>query len=185
MSEEKLNYNIRELTKEVLLAEYLRDCVDIPRFLAYCRACPNFGSVWSCPPYDFDPMEVWKRYGSLRLYARMLIPDWPGQDAEAALRALRKEKHKCLDILLAWEAKHPGTLALAAGSCSLCTACTRPEGQPCRKPEQIRYSIESLGGDVALTASRYFGFPLLWVKNGVLPDYLMLVGGLLLPSYRR
>jgi hypothetical protein len=46
----------------------------------------------------------------------------------------------------------------------------------------MRYSIESLGGDVGLTAERYLGQPLLWIKDGILPDYLMLVGALLLPD---
>jgi predicted metal-binding protein len=181
MSKLKLNYTIRELEARVPLSEYLVDCVDVPRFLAYCEACPNFGTVWSCPSYDFDPMEVWNRYGDLRLYARMLIPDSPGQDEQAALFALREEKDKYLDILFNWEVETPGSLALAAGSCTLCAPCTRPSGRPCQKPEQMRYSIDSLGGDVGLTASRYFGYPLQWIQDDILPDYLMLVGGLLIP----
>ena len=177
----KLNYTVRELEARVPLSEYLADCVDVPHFLTYCEACPSFDAVWSCPSYDFDPMEIWNRYGHIRLYARMLIPDSPGQDEQAALTALHEEKDKYLDILFAWETENPGSLALAAGSCTLCTPCTRPSGRPCQKPEQMRYSIESLGGDVGLTASRYFGYPLQWIRKGVLPDYLMLVGGLLIP----
>ncbi len=183
MNEQKFIYTVRELENEVSMTEYLRDCVDVLKFLACCKACPNYGTVWSCPPFDsFDPMELWNRYAGLRLYARMLIPDWPGQDAQAALRALYEEKSICLNTLLQWEAAVPGSLALAAGSCSLCSPCARKAGQPCKQPEFMRYSIESLGGDVGLTACRYFGHPLLWINDGVVPEYLMLVGALLLPG---
>ena len=182
MSEQGFQYTVRELTSDVPLAEYLQDCVDVPRFLAYCEVCPNFGNVWACPPYDFDPIDIWNRYTDLRLYARMLVPDFAGQKSKGALSALREEKDKFLEVLFKWETENPGSFALAAGSCSLCTSCGRPEGQPCKKPKELRYSIESLGGDVALTASRYFGYSLQWIQDGVLPDYLMLVGGLLLPG---
>ncbi|MFQ9051803.1 MAG: DUF2284 domain-containing protein [Oscillospiraceae bacterium] len=30
----------------------------------------------------------------------------------------------------------------------LCAACTRPAGRPCRHPEAVGYSLESLGCDV-------------------------------------
>ena len=39
----------------------------------------------------------------------------------------------------------------------------------------------SMLGDVGLAAQRYLGYPILWIKEGALPEYLMLVGGLLLP----
>lgn len=175
-------YTVKELEGEAELEEYRRSCVDVPKFLALCAACPNYGGGWSCPPFNFDPMELWQRYGRMRLYARMLIPAEPGQAAEAALQALQEEKDAYLERLLEWEAVTPGSLALAAGSCTLCTPCTRKEGRPCQKPERMRYSIEALGGDVGLTVSRYLGKPLLWIQAGVVPEYLMLVGALLLPG---
>ncbi|SBW11744.1 conserved hypothetical protein [uncultured Eubacteriales bacterium] len=175
-------YTIKELEAEAEMDEYRRSCVDVPKFLAFCEACHNYGGAWSCPPFDFNPMERWRRYGRMRLYARMLIPTEPGQAAEAALQALQEEKDAHLERLLEWEAATPSSLALAAGSCTLCTPCARKEGHPCQKPEQMRYSIEALGGDVGLTASRYLGKPLLWIRDGVVPEYLMLVGALLLPD---
>ena len=180
--EQHFHYSIREIVTDISMAKYLQDCVNVPEFLAYCKACPSYGGVWSCPPFHFNPMEIWKKYDSLRLYARVLLADVPGQDVQAAMRALQEEKAGYLDKLLGWEAETSGSLALAAGSCSLCVPCTRKAGKPCQKPEEMRYSIEALGGDVALTASRYLKQPLLWVKDGILPEYLMLVGALLLPA---
>ena len=43
----------------VPVAEYLRGYVDMPKFLVFCKACPNYGHIWSCLPFDFDHMEMW------------------------------------------------------------------------------------------------------------------------------
>ena len=178
-------YTVRELKAEANAADYVRDCVDVPKFLACCEACPNYQKRWSCPPFEFDPMDIWGSCQSIRLYARMLIPDFPGQDVPAAMDALSAEKEKYLDTLLDWERGSEGSLALAAGSCKICSACARTGGKPCRFPEKMRYSIESLGGDVGLTAEKYLGEPLLWIQDGILPAHLMLVGALLLPRRNR
>ena len=177
----KLRYTVKELTAVVPLDEYLEDCVDIPKFLACCEVCPNYGGSWSCPPHAFDPMERWRRFSRLHLYGRMLVPNDRGQRIEDALRTMEEEKLHVLERMLAWEGTNPGSMALAAGSCTLCEPCARKEGLPCQYPGRMRYSIEALGGDVGLAAQRYLGYPILWIKEGALPEYLMLVGGLLLP----
>ena len=46
-------------------------------------------------------------------------------------------------------------------------------------PQELRYSIESIGGDVSKLTERYFGKSLLWIENGVLPEYFLLAGGFL------
>ena len=46
-------------------------------------------------------------------------------------------------------------------------------------PELIRYSVESLGGDVVKLLRDAFHVDILWAQNGRLPEYFMLVGGLL------
>ncbi|MDD4509984.1 MAG: DUF2284 domain-containing protein [Oscillospiraceae bacterium] len=173
-------YTVRELEAWVSTEDYLQDCVDVPKFYAFCRACKNYGVTWSCPPFAFDPMDLWHRYRTLRLYARMLVPNYPGQDIQAAISALRKEKDASWKKLLGWESETPGSLALSAGFCSLCDSCARTSGEPCRAPERMRYSLEALGGDVGLSAEKYLGQPLLWIQNGNLPKHLMLVGALLL-----
>lgn len=174
-------YSLRKLSAEIPLRNYLEDCVNVPRFLACCKECGNYGHVWSCPPYDFDPMDIWNQYATIRLYGRMLLPQPQSQDIDDALRALRLEKEQLLKELLFAETQFPGSLALTAGSCSVCAICSRKSGGACRFPEKMRYSIESLGGDVGLTADRYLGQPLLWIKDAKLPKHLMLVGALLIP----
>ncbi len=174
-----LSYTVERMEAETTVQEYLRLCVDIPRFLECCKQCPNYGARWSCPPFDFDAAARWREYKTLRLYARYVVPG-TDRSAKNLLDALAKEKSAFIRDLLALERATPGSLVLACGSCSLCTSCERAQGRPCRFPEQVRPSIESMGGDVGETASRYFGRPLLWVQGEEAPDYLTLVGGLLL-----
>lgn len=162
------------------IEEYVQTCVDVPRFLEYCKACGSYGNRWSCPPFREDPMEIWARFQALRLIAYVL-PSEPGQSVPQALDNLKLAKARMMEEALELERTIPGSLALSAGTCTMCGEnCTRPEGKPCRYPEQMRYSIEALGGDVAKTAERYLHKPLLWIKDNVLPEYLVLVGGLLL-----
>ena len=43
----------------------------------------------------------------------------------------------------------------------------------------MRYSIESLGGNVGLTVSKLMGIELEWMEEGKIPSYFVLAGGLL------
>ena len=79
------------------------------------------------------------------------------------------------------EKEYPGSISLSAGSCDLCKeeGCSRVKGEPCRYPDQMRYSIESIGGNVGKTVSKLMGYELEWVEEGKVPSYFVLVGGLL------
>lgn len=171
---------IERLDAIVPVGEYVRTCVDIPKFLGYCKECPSYGNRWSCPPFEKDPMTIWTQYETVRLCGYVL-PNEPGQSVMGALENMEQAKDRLMEELLELERTIPGSFALSCGTCRICgDHCTRPEGKPCRMPEKMRHSIESLGGDVAKTAEHYLHKPILWIKDNVLPDYLMLVGGLLL-----
>lgn len=49
---------------------------------------------------------------------------------------------------------------------------------PCLHPDKVRPSLEAFGFDIGRTLSELFGIRLLWGKDGILPEYLMLVSGL-------
>ena len=68
--EETTLYTSETVTKTVPLDDFRQDLVDVPRFMDCCLTCPNAGRYWSCPPYDFDPREIWARYGALLLFVR-------------------------------------------------------------------------------------------------------------------
>ena len=168
------------------MSEFMGDLVDVPRFLGYCQDCPNCGRYWSCPPYDFAPTGVWARYGALLLYARKLVFSkdrlFPMERRAFEGEELPKIKADMARALLEMEADRPGSRALFPGRCEWCKSCARPAGEPCRSPERMRYSIESLGGDCSGAIERYFGETLQWASGDRLPEQIILLGGLLLPE---
>lgn len=184
--EETSLYTSETLTRTVPMSEFMGDLVDVPRFLGYCMDCPNHGQFWSCPPYAFDPAEVWPRYGALLLYARKLVfrKDrlFPGERRAFEKEELPKIKEAMARELLAMEADRPGSRALFPGRCEWCESCARLAGEPCRFPEKMRYSVESLGGDCGGAIERYFGEKLQWASGNALPEQIILLGGLLLPK---
>lgn len=171
-------YRTEKRVATVALSEYVPKLVNVAKFLPYCETCGNHGKRWACPPFDFDPMDIWSAYSAITLHARVF---YPGEEAtyENLFPHIAEEKARLFEELLALEEATPGSLVLSAGTCDLCEDCTRPEGAPCRHPDKLRYSIEALGGDVAQTAELYLGIPLKWAKPGQLPEYICLVGGLL------
>lgn len=173
-------YDIETFEKEIAVDEYIRDYVNVDEFIEYCKECPNYGAVWSCPPYDFDAEEYWRQYSSLYLVAKKIIFG-PDTDLEASKEIMKKVKEDLGRVLYGMEEQEPGSVSLSAGSCSLCMeeGCCRPSKRPCRRPEKMRYSIESIGGNVGLTVSKLMGIELEWVTEGKLPSYFVLVGGLL------
>ena len=172
-------YHIGEMTAETTAAEFAAKFVHVEKFLPACRQCHNYNTRWTCPPFDFDPMTVWRAYTGLRLYARVLYANGPDQPLEDALTALKEEKCLYREKLYQWERAVPGSQMLLAGTCDLCQVCEKAQGRPCRQPEHLRYSIEALGGDVEGCLQRYFHMPVLWGRDGKAPDYFVLVGGLL------
>lgn len=172
-------YHIRDLTAEATVPEFVAQFVHVEKFLPACRQCPRYNTRWTCPPFDFDPMDVWGGYTGLRLYARILDADGAGQPMDDATEALLREKRLYREKLRQWEQAAPGSQMLLAGTCDQCQVCEKSQGRPCHSPELLRYSIEALGGDVEGCLRHYFHMPGLWGRDGAAPDYLVLVGGLL------
>lgn len=174
-------YDIERVSADVSMENFMDKCVDIPQFLGYCRECRNYRKRWSCPSFDFDPMEIWEKYSSVHIEGRVLRP-LEGVTLEQAVRGMEAVKQDMLAELMHMEAETPQSLVLSAGACYLCgDNCARLNGEPCRFPNKMRYSMESLGGDVNKAAEIFLHRPMQWIKNGEMPEYLMLVLGLLLP----
>jgi len=191
---------IEKFQEEISVHEYIEGFVAVEEFLEACKACPNFGRVWSCPPYDFDVLEYWNRFKRFRVIARKIYLDGISTQEEAAV-LLASVKDDMSAELYELERQVPESVSLSAGSCGVCrglqeepqteseekpyvslggSCCTRAEGQPCRCQEKMRYSIESLGGNVGLTCRKLMGIQLEWVEEGKLPSFFVLCGGLLM-----
>ena len=173
----------------VPVREYIEDCVDVPKFLSYCRHCDNYSKTWSCPSFSFDPVDFWNRYETLRIVGmKIIVPEtlraktYDGQGKQEIIEVLLKAyKQQFDEYIYQEEKKTEGGMALGGGSCMKCRpkSCSRLEGKPCRKPDKMRYSIEALGGDVGRTVTKYLHQELQWMEDGSLPEHFMLVGGVL------
>ena len=181
-------YTTESCTTSIAVSDYKKRYIDIPTFTEYCKACPNYDRLWSCPPYTFDVEAFWNQFQTLDLFAVKIIynDNYAGKQfsehkiADIMRQSLNVEKARMSQALFRLEEKFPGSVSLSAGSCSLChDNCTRPDGLPCRYPDKLRYSIESLGGNVGLTLSQCMGIDLEWMEEGRLPPSFVLVSGLL------
>ena len=178
---------IQTLKAEISCKEFIDGFVDIPRFDACCAKCPGYGKTWACPPYAFDPMDIWAGYGTLLLYGKKAIVPQSEVETErdphelylAYERLLRPVEHALLEELYGLEKEYPGSLALSAGGCDICEECTRGAALPCRFADRMRYSVESLGGNVLKCITDIFKEEVLWAENGRLPGHYILLGGLL------
>ena len=178
---------VQLLQKEISLADYIENYLDIDRFLNYCKECPDYGLFWVCPPLSFNAEDFWRQYDSLLLYGKkIMLPrqmteiQYSQEDLNALVDSLLADKKREITAdLLKMEKYFPGSKALAAGKCDGCVVCSRQLELECPKPFYARYSLEALGGDVVKTAKDYLGVDLLWPKNGYLPEYFFLLGGLL------
>lgn len=174
-----MDYSLERFEADINIEDYIRDYVDVERFLECCKACPNYGKVWSCAPYDFDPLEIWNSYEKLRVIGYR-ITFGNDRTREEMIDAEWKVKRKLGRELFEMEDQFPGSMQLSAGSCDICKACTRKQGTPCAHPDLMRYSIESIGGNVAKTIEDLCGIEIEWIEGDSLPEHFVLVGGLLM-----
>ena len=157
-------YTTESCTTSIAVSDYKKRYIDIPTFTEYCKACPNYDRLWSCPSYTFDVEAFWNQFQTLDLFAVKIIynDNYAGKQfsehkiADIMRQSLNVEKARMSQALFRLEEKFPGSVSLSAGSCSLChDNCTRPDGLPCRYPDKLRYSIESLGGNVGPSANAW------------------------------
>lgn len=195
-------HKVERLTATIGVAQYIDEYVNIDEFLECCKACPNYNRKWSCPPHDFDVINYWQQFNKLYLISSKItlteeskVRNYDNEELIKVLHeALLAEKLKLIEELFAMEKVYPGSMSLFAGSCGLCGdglmdngTCSRIECNYelggakayCRHFDKMRYSLESLGGNVGATCSQLLGTELKWVEAGKLPPYFVLVAGLL------
>lgn len=178
-------YHIVQAAAELPVEDFVRRYVDLTDPEAGCQGCPNLGRFWTCPPYDFAAVDYWARFDRIALQGlqfhftpeRLERRFQPDELAEYCRRFMSRQSRRMAEHLAA---RYPGADILTTGGCSLCLSCTRPAGLPCRHPEAVGYSLESLGCDVAAAARAELGWELLWAADGQLPRYLTLICAALL-----
>ncbi|MFD3156036.1 DUF2284 domain-containing protein [Haloimpatiens sp. FM7330] len=155
----------------------------------YCTSCPNFNKNWSCPNYTFDEKDYITNYNfayviSSKLYFKDIqdtINDLKTKNKsdkqisyEIYLQLRKNVDKKMFDI----EQLFPNTTILLGGSCNKCAKCTRLENKPCLHPENIRYSLESLGFEVSSITKNLLNEEIQFTKDK-LPEYTLSVSAIL------
>lgn len=171
-------YQKQRFIKEITINDFLSRYFDGERILQKCRECPGFSKTWSCPEFDFAPQDYWKQFSVYQVICEKISMAGVKSPREAEER-LYLEKPIFNREMLELEKQVPGSKALYAEECDECRTCARLSGKPCRFPEIMRYSIESLGGCGVEMVSDLFGFDVLWSDGTSIPEYYVLLGGLL------
>jgi len=154
------------------------------KFMEFCKVCPEYNKVWSCPPLDINPPEYLREYdyavvmGTKIKYAPDFIEKSKG-DIEVAKTTVYDISVKVRNALLHTEGRRQNIKAIAPGSCNICRPCQRAFAKRCKYPEKMRYSFDSFGVDLTEIAENLLGTKLLWVKDG-LPEYHMLISAFLI-----
>ena len=164
------------------VAEYVSRCRDINRFAGCCRQCAAYGRFWACPPYEADVEGMIDGFTHVTLVAVRIEDYARGAAVSESQAILLPYRRRLQRLLLDTEAAidSPALALSFAGQCIYCPdgECTRPQGMPCRHPDLVRPSLESLGFDVTESARHYLGLEIIWGSKGVLPPYLVLASAL-------
>jgi predicted metal-binding protein len=172
---------------EYLMEEYF----DRQKALGYCKQCPNFSKYWSCPTYIFDEAIFLKQFKYMHIIGRQFevprddirnIRD-PKEISRYCIEKLDAMKVMTWQTLLEIENEVEGAVGLIPGNCPICEIqkmeCARKVNQPCRNPGLMRYSLESLGFDVASLVKYEVGMTLEWSENMRLPKVITSVSAIL------
>lgn len=182
-------YRIEYSSSYMTTQEYVDDYLDIETVIEYCKQCDNYNKSWACPPFDFNQKEYLLQRKYLNLLYKKIIFDesyinktYEKEELNSLVdEVINKEKYDLAMKLFDYEKKYPNSISISAGSCNLCKdeECSKTSGKACRNKGQLRYSLEALGGIVGKTIQDKSGIELLWVEEGKLPAYFVLVSGLL------
>ena len=128
-------YTTEKFTKEIAVADYIRDYVNVEEFLEYCKQCPNYGTVWSCPPYEFDAGEFWQPYDTFYITATK-INFAPGTTLKESGKIMQEVKGQMSRELYELEERYPGSVSLSAAAAAF--AGLRAVAGPAGLPAAIR-----------------------------------------------
>jgi len=131
--------------KEMVLDRAFRD-------MCASNACGKYGKCYMCPPDvgDIDALmaEVGKYDYALVYQTVTELED--SFDFEGMIEAKKKSYPLAQGIRGIFEdMKITTALHLGAGGCGVCPTCAKPEGKPCRFPDQAMPSLEAYGVNVS------------------------------------
>lgn len=143
----------------------------------YCKSCPNYNKLWSCPPHDFDAVSYLDSYDHVLLVGEKIVRNEKSQSKGSMNSYFQEVRRLMGDRLIALSEKFDVEV-LIAGNCYLCDDCLRILGKSCRYEDRMKYSLESIGFLVGDIASELLGIDLEWPEAGEEAQSLMTVGAI-------
>lgn len=181
-------YSISNHVSRISVSNYTTEFRDAKKFIVFCKQCNKYNNCWACPPFEFDKEEYIRDYkeayiiGTKIIFTEAALDNCSNSEESRIIGAEAiAEVRRFLDIqLLDIEKKNPCSKVFFAGTCHFCHMedCTRIKAEPCRFPDKIRPSLESLGFDIGKTCEELLNIKLQWSSDGSLPQYLTLVSAI-------
>ena len=118
-----MGYQVEYRTNHIEMPRFKQNYQDREKFMAFCRECPRYDSLWSCPPLSFDVDEFLAPYPWVNLLCAKIILD--GETIRAADTAeniktigwdiVSTVKRETDERLRALEGQIPKSLSLSSG----------------------------------------------------------------------
>lgn len=166
-------------------AKMLKAYEDKYKFETLCaNGCPNYNNKWACPPFSPSYSRLSTKYSDVLLVlfncdlSQFKYTKTEYMKVKASNSILKSQSDRLMRLL---EKETSGTI-LSNGSCRLCKPCNKKEGLNCKRPDEMRYSMESLGLNVEQISKDFFNHKLLWYKDKLAPTYSSVVTCLLSSS---
>ena len=183
-----IEYTYKHSTKSgpktvyMLSCEILTEVVNshvFPDSLAeLCRnGCINYNKKWCCPP-NAKPFNILsKSFGRAIITCMYLHTDEFShvQNKYLRIKAANMVLKKLSNRLSKEVEQALNGHALLNGSCNLCRPCNYKISLPCKRPEQMRYSMEATGINVENLLKEVFEFELQWYTAKSMPTYTSVV----------
>jgi len=148
--------------------------------------CKNFAKKWCCPPESKTLNILMGGYSRVLITCiYVLLDDFKYinggyqkiRAANSILKSLSNKLSRTIE-------RDVYGLALLNGSCNLCRPCAKKLDLPCKKPDDMRFSMESTGIDVCKLLQETLGFHLQWYGKACTPDYTAVVSCILFEDSR-
>lgn len=170
-----------EFITKIISLEKLYEYYDPEKVEGFCRSCPNYGRIWSCPPLFFDPVSYLEKFGYVLLIVEKIYPEAEKVNSPETLSDLFQVSRRLFGDSLISLTKNTFSTekeleVLIAGNCYFCNVCQREKDLPCKHPEELKYSLESIGFLVGDITKEIMGIQLQWLGDGEKPEFLLMVG---------
>ena len=132
--------------------------------LGYCKKCPNFGRIWSCPPHNFNIKKYTAKFKYACIICLKIEVGHLNSQTEISDH-FHSERRKFNTKMLSLETKLMGSEVLFSGECHFCKPCSRINNQSCINKIKLRYSLESLGFKVSDICENILDEKLEWINS--------------------